>query len=69
MSLQVLDLPRVFKYKEKTLKDPNKSMSPREVIDFYSDEFPELVSATLTGPKINEKNVEFSFDVKFKQKG
>ncbi len=56
MALQVEGLSRVFilkkNGKEVKLTDPNPAMSPEDVIKFYASEYPELTTATLSGPKV-----------------
>lgn len=69
MALIKTELKRVFEYKKEKLADPNPALTPAEVIDFYSDTYPELVNATMTGPKIEGDNAIFNFEVKFKEKG
>jgi PRTRC genetic system protein C len=69
MSLKITELKRVFKYKNETLKDPNSLLTPTEVLDFYSDTYPELVNAKIETPITNEDETEFTFSVNFKEKG
>jgi PRTRC genetic system protein C len=69
MALVKEELKRVFVYNGKRLNDPNSSLTPSEVMDFHSDEFPELVNATMRGPSIKNEVAEFVFEVKFKEKG
>ena len=69
MALQTESLKRVFNYKGEELQDPNLGLTPAEVLDFYSDKYPELVNATMSGPNISEHKAEFTFEVKFKEKG
>ena len=69
MSLTLEVLPRVFKYKEEDLVDPNNQLTPPEVLDFYSDTYPELVNSKLSGPIVNNGVVNFEFTSNFKEKG
>lgn len=73
MAFQVTGLKRVFRIingKTKTdLPDPNPSMSPEDVIKFYSGEYPELTSATLTGPKVVGDKAEYSAEASVGTKG
>lgn len=48
--MQVLNLVRKFKYNSVTLPDPNDSMSPDQVREFYATQYPELNNAMLEGP-------------------
>ena len=69
MALVKQELKRVFNYNEEKLEDPNPALTPAEVLDFYSDKYPELVNATMTGPEIENDEAVFKFEVKFKEKG
>lgn len=69
MALVKQELKREFIYKGKALEDPNPALTPAEVLDYYSDKFPELVNATMTGPKVKDNKTVFDFGVKFKAKG
>lgn len=69
MAIVKQELKRVFNYKSEKLTDPNPGLTPAEVLDFYSDKYPELVNATMTGPNIKDDSLEFDFSVKFKEKG
>lgn len=53
------------------MKDPNSSLTPDEVLEFYSAKEPKLITARVEPPKFNEKkNVyEFEFKSEFKSKG
>ena len=55
MALQATTLPREFKFKKDgdtvTLPDPNPDFTVSEVLQFYSNQYPELTTATLEGPK------------------
>lgn len=48
--MQVLNLTRKFKYNSVTLPDPNESMSPDQVREFFATQYPELNNALLEGP-------------------
>ena len=51
MALEIKGMKRVFKMKKNSqeivLDDPNVNMSPAEVMDFYSMNYPELTTATV----------------------
>ena len=56
MALEIKGLQRVFKFRkgssEIELADPDNSLSPNEVMDFYSMTYPELgLSAALGVPE------------------
>lgn len=60
MALQVKTANRKFVIVKKdeddniTLKDPNANMSVQEVINHYSTQYPELTTASVQGPDIEE---------------
>jgi len=51
MAIKVENLTRKFKYDSMELDDINPSMTPEEIRDVYSANFPELVSASIEGPE------------------
>lgn len=63
MPLEVTNLNREFKFKKDntpvTLPDPNPDFSVEEVLQFYSNQYPELTTATLEGPKIEGKTAVY----------
>lgn len=64
MALQVTELKRVFKMtkdgKEIELSDPNRELSPEEVLKFYSSTHAELTNATIEGPKVKDGKAEYT---------
>ena len=74
MALQVQNLPRVFKFKEeddddKYLPDPNPTFSAEEVMEFYAGQHPELTTARIVGPTVEEGKVVFDFVTNYGVKG
>jgi len=61
MSLESKTLKRVFKYGELTLSDPDPIMEPKDVMQFYSGQYPELTNASLEGPSIVDDDIVFEF--------
>lgn len=55
--MSIKDLERVFKYNDNELSDPNPTMTPEEVIDFYSNQYPEFTNAKHTMKLENNKAV------------
>lgn len=53
----------LFKYKGQniTLPDPDPSMKPEAVLNFYSRTYPVLTTAKVKGPEIADDQVEFRF--------
>ena len=73
MALEIKGLQRVFKIRkgssEIELADPDNSLSPNEVMDFYSMTYPELTTATLHGPELEEDRAIYRFKTTIGTKG
>ena len=52
-----------------TLEDPDSRMSLSEVTDFYSMNYPELTTATLQGPELEEDRAVYRFKTTIGTKG
>ena len=59
----------MFKHRSKTLKDPDKSMSPDEVMQFYAGTYPELTTSNVHGPKIDGDKAVYEFKTTVGTKG
>ena len=51
---------RVFYYNQVRLDDPDLSLSPEEVKDFYSDVYPELAQGVIEGPDLKEEGAVYT---------
>ena len=73
MALDIKGLKRVFIRKKGndtlTLEDPDSRMSLSEVTDFYSMNYPELTTATLQGPELEEDRAVYRFKTTIGTKG
>ena len=73
MALEIKGLKRVFILKKGngtlTLEDPDSRMSLSEVTDFYSMNYPELTTATLHGPELEEDRAVYRFKTTIGTKG
>ena len=73
MALEIKGLQRIFKMKknstEMELADPDSNMSPSEVMDFYSMNYPELTTATVHGPEIEDDRAIYEFKTTIGVKG
>ena len=69
MALNLTHHKRVFKMKERVLADPDPSMSPDEVMAFYSNQYPELTTSNVFGPKIENDNAAYEFKTTVGTKG
>ena len=66
MQLVAMTLKRVFIMKDKNtiieLADPERSMNPKAVLNFYSNTYPILTTAKVSEGKLNNDRIEFTFD-------
>ena len=82
MALEIKGMKRVFKMKKNSQEigqgiqkvepfwdDPNVNMSPAEVMDFYSMNYPELTTATVHGPEIEDDRAVYEFKTTIGVKG
>lgn len=73
MALDIKGLKRVFILKKGngtlTLEDPDSRISLSEVTDFYSINYPELTTATLHGPELEEDRAVYRFKTTIGTKG
>lgn len=69
MALNITGLKRVFKYGNRTLDDPNKNMTPDEVMAFYAGTYPELTTSNVHGPKIEGGKAVYEFKTTVGTKG
>ena len=73
MALDIKGLKRVFILKKGngtlTLEDADSRMSLSEVTDFYSINYPELTTATLHGPELEEDRAVYRFKTTIGTKG
>lgn len=61
MALDIKTLKRVFKNGKTELSDPDISMTPDDVMSFYSNTYPELTTSTVQGPKIEGDTAVYEF--------
>lgn len=73
MALEINALKRVFQLKKGSntleLDDPDSSLSLNEVMDFYSMNYPELTTATVQGPEIENDRAVYLFKTTIGVKG
>ncbi len=50
--LQAKTLTRFFTYLGVTLPDPNPRLTVEDIRAFYATQFPEIVTAAITGPEV-----------------
>ena len=61
MTLQVTALRRIFRYNGAKLADPQPTLTPDQVRQFYAATFPELATAIVEGPSTTEREQVFEF--------
>lgn len=73
MALTISGIERTFTFKKGsetiTLADPNPSDSPDAVMNYYSNMYPELTTATVHGPVIKEDKSVYEFKTTIGTKG
>lgn len=73
MALEIKELTRVFCLKKGgdvlELGDPDSNLSLHEVMDFYSMTYPELTTATVHGPEIQNDRAVYQFKITIGVKG
>jgi len=67
MAIQKLE--RIFKYKDKELKDINIILPPNEILEAYTSQFPELLNSKVSGPKIENNKAYYEFKTTIGTKG
>ena len=64
MALEVKGMTRSFKFKKGTeyvtLADPGTDFTPDMVMNYYSNMYPELTTATVHGPLIKSRKIWLS---------
>lgn len=73
MALSKKQLTREFVVESKgnkiTLPDPDPNMSPDQVMTFYSNTYPELVTSSCHGPAYQDDKMVYSFKTTVGTKG
>ncbi|OKS88725.1 PRTRC system protein C [Mucilaginibacter polytrichastri] len=71
--LQTTQLERIFIHKdngqEVRLTDPNDTMNPDMVLNFYTGTYPILTNARIVGPEIKDDFIQYRFESTMGTKG
>ena len=67
MNVKVIE--REFVYHGSSLGDPNPKLSIEEVRSFYANQFPELTTATISGPETVGDRLRYRFERAIGSKG
>jgi PRTRC genetic system protein C len=54
-------MSRSFTYNGVKLPDPDPRMTPEEVKNIYSNQYPELATAAISGPEASGDQLQYSF--------
>lgn len=73
MAIEVTKLKREFQFKKDgdlvKLPDPNPQFTVDEVLQFYGNQYPELTTATLEGPKVEGSKAVYKVQTTVGTKG
>jgi PRTRC genetic system protein C len=61
MAIEIKKLIRRFTFNGANLPDPGEQFSPEEVKDLYSNQYPDLSTATIAGPTIEGDTATYAF--------
>lgn len=61
--MKVKKTKRVFIFGETELPDPNPSLTPDEVIEFYSNQYPELINSNFS-EEFDEEKLTTTYTIK-----
>ena len=67
--MEVTNLKRKFLFNDQELPDSNPNLTPKEVMELYSNTYPELNNGNLTGPVIEDDMQVFTFKTILGSKG
>jgi PRTRC genetic system protein C len=68
-TLKISSLPREFVFNGSRIPDPDPQMSIDQVRDLLSPSYPEIATATLTGPEDTGTSLRYSFSRAIGSKG
>jgi PRTRC genetic system protein C len=68
-TLKTSSLPREFVFNGSRIPDPDPHMSIHRVRDLLTPSYPEIATATLTGPEDTGTSLRYSFSKAIRSKG
>lgn len=68
-SLSLSPVPREFVFHGQKLPDPNPALTPEQVIELLTPAYPELSTATMTGPDAQGGKMVYTFSRALGTKG
>lgn len=69
MTLKVAAMPREFLFHGSRIPDPNPNMGIEEVRDLLTPSYPEIATATITGPEDTGTSLRYTFSRAIGSKG
>ena len=54
---------------KQVLPDPDPNMTPDKVREYYSNQYPELINCSVTGPEVLKSKLKFTFNATVGTKG
>lgn len=73
MALTVKGIERSFRFSKNNetiaLSDPNPDLTPEAVMNYYSNLYPELTTATVQGPEVRDDTAVYFFKTTIGTKG
>lgn len=67
--MDISKLTREFVFGDIRLPDPNPKYTVERVLSFYTEDYPELVNATVSEPNVSDETLTYEFKVKVGTKG
>jgi PRTRC genetic system protein C len=67
--MEVIKLDRVFRYDKKDLSDIVPTMSPEEILEHYSNTYPELINAKANYVGVENDKMVYEFKTNIGSKG
>jgi PRTRC genetic system protein C len=64
LSMKEIKIRRIFKWNDRVLTDPDPAMNAKEVIEFYSMQYPELIAGKIKSETPDYEKGTITFVVK-----
>jgi PRTRC genetic system protein C len=69
MTLKAMAMPREFLFNGSRIPDPDPKMGVEEVRDLLTPSYPEIATATITGPEDTGTSLRYTFSRAIGSKG
>ena len=67
--MESLPLTRIFEFNGVRLPDPDPKLSPEEVRNLYAHQYPDIATASITGPEAVGDKLRYQFTRAIGSKG